>query len=68
MKSKWEWYYVILALVELVAVLMVGGVLLWRIVTGGSPDLLTDTVLLLLLTGAHWEPSAQSIRRNQQET
>jgi hypothetical protein len=58
-----DWYYIGLAFFELLAVLAIGAMLLWRIGSGRSPDLLTDLVLLMLLIGARWEPSAKWIRR-----
>jgi hypothetical protein len=58
-----DWYYVGLAFFELMAVLTIGAMLLWRIGSGRSPDLLTDLVLLMLLLGARWEPSAKWLRR-----
>jgi hypothetical protein len=66
-KTLCDWYYIWLAFFELLAVLAIGTMLLWRIGSGRSPDLLTDLVLLMLLIGARWEPSAKWIRRRSDD-
>lgn len=60
------WYYVALAVVELLAVFVMAAVLLIRIGTGNSPDLLTDIVLVMLVLGAHGKPAREQLREQEE--